>query len=145
MPSIAQQYKYETPMPPGVASTDKADTSIGTLNLSYGYPDGATEGDTPACPKRQMTMMVAVNPPAADQSDKFAVSTLTGMMALTHSQDQAAPPHDKALPFSEAASAIPFPRRKTQPIVVDALFSDVYWIWRYSPGFPPILRSLPGR
>jgi hypothetical protein len=42
MPSSAQQYKYETPMPPGVATPDKVDTSIGTLNLSYGYPDAAT-------------------------------------------------------------------------------------------------------
>ena len=40
--SDAQQYKYETPMPPGVASPDKVETSIGTLNLSYGYPDAAT-------------------------------------------------------------------------------------------------------
>jgi hypothetical protein len=42
IPSIAQQYKYETPMPPGVASPNAVDTSIGTLNLSYGYPDAAT-------------------------------------------------------------------------------------------------------
>jgi hypothetical protein len=42
MSSNAQQYKYETPMPPGVASPDNVDTSIGTLNLSYGYPDAAT-------------------------------------------------------------------------------------------------------
>jgi hypothetical protein len=41
-PVSAQQYKYETPMPPGVATPDKVDTSIGTLNLSYGYPDAAT-------------------------------------------------------------------------------------------------------
>jgi hypothetical protein len=26
MPSSAQQYKYETPMPPGVASPDKVET-----------------------------------------------------------------------------------------------------------------------
>jgi hypothetical protein len=38
----AQQYKYETPMPPGVASPDKVETSIGTLHLHYGYPDPAT-------------------------------------------------------------------------------------------------------
>jgi hypothetical protein len=34
----AQQYKYQTPMPPGVATPDKLETSIGTLNLSDGYP-----------------------------------------------------------------------------------------------------------
>ena len=38
----AQQYKYETPIAPGVAVPDKIDSSIGTLNLSYGYPDDAT-------------------------------------------------------------------------------------------------------
>jgi hypothetical protein len=38
----AQQYKFETPIAPGVAVPDKVDTSIGTLNLSYGYPDNAT-------------------------------------------------------------------------------------------------------
>ena len=42
MPCNAQQYKYEAPMPPGVASPDRVDTSIGTLNLSYGYPDAGT-------------------------------------------------------------------------------------------------------
>jgi hypothetical protein len=42
MPGTAQQYKYETPIAPGVAVPDKVDTSIGTLNLSYGYPDAAT-------------------------------------------------------------------------------------------------------
>jgi hypothetical protein len=41
-PGTAQQYKYETPIAPGVAVPDKVDTSIGTLNLSYGYPDAAT-------------------------------------------------------------------------------------------------------
>jgi hypothetical protein len=40
--AAAQQYKYETPMPPGVASPDKVESSIGTLHLSYGYPDPAT-------------------------------------------------------------------------------------------------------
>jgi|SRR5215475_3624962 len=42
LPANAQQYKYQTPMPPGVATPDKLDTSIGTLNLSDGYPDAAT-------------------------------------------------------------------------------------------------------
>lgn len=37
-----QQHKYETPIAPGVAAPDKVDTSIDTLNLSYGYPDAAT-------------------------------------------------------------------------------------------------------
>jgi hypothetical protein len=38
----AQQYKYETPITPGVPVPDKIDSSIGTLNLSYGYPDDLT-------------------------------------------------------------------------------------------------------
>ncbi len=42
IPSDAQQYKYETPIAPGVATPDKVDTSLGILNLSYGYPDAAT-------------------------------------------------------------------------------------------------------
>ena len=44
LPASAQQYKYETPIAPGVATPDKVDTSIGTLNLSYGNPDAATVG-----------------------------------------------------------------------------------------------------
>jgi hypothetical protein len=36
------QYKMTTPMAPGVAVPDKIETSIGTLNLSDGYPDDAT-------------------------------------------------------------------------------------------------------
>ena len=36
------QYKYSTPMPPGVATPDKLETSIGTLHLSGGYPSAET-------------------------------------------------------------------------------------------------------
>jgi hypothetical protein len=35
-------YKMTTPIAPGVAVPDKVETSIGTLNLSDGYPDAAT-------------------------------------------------------------------------------------------------------
>ena len=42
VPASAQQYKYQTPVPPGVATPDKLETSIGILNLSDGYPDAAT-------------------------------------------------------------------------------------------------------
>jgi hypothetical protein len=41
---VAQEYKMTTPFAPGVAVPDKFDTSIGTLNLHYGYPDDATVG-----------------------------------------------------------------------------------------------------
>ena len=41
-PANAQQYKYQTPIAPGVATPDKLETSIGTLNLSDGYPDAGT-------------------------------------------------------------------------------------------------------
>lgn len=34
--------KYSTPIAPGVAVPDKLETSIGTLNLSYGYPSAET-------------------------------------------------------------------------------------------------------
>lgn len=40
--TTAQQYKYQTPIPPGIATPDKLKTSIGTLNLHDGYPDAAT-------------------------------------------------------------------------------------------------------
>src|SRR5271169_1513479 len=38
----ATTYKMTTPIAPGVAVPDKVKTSIGTLNLNYGYPDDAT-------------------------------------------------------------------------------------------------------
>ena len=41
MPS-AKQYKMTTPIAPGVAVPDKIESSIGTLHLSDGYPDGET-------------------------------------------------------------------------------------------------------
>jgi len=37
-----KQYKMTTPIAPGVATPDKIETSIGTLNLSDGYPDAGT-------------------------------------------------------------------------------------------------------
>ena len=33
------QYKYSTPIAPGVAVPDRIESSIGTLNLHYGYPE----------------------------------------------------------------------------------------------------------
>ena len=39
---FAQQYKYETPIAPGVAVPDKIESSIGTLKLRYGYPEADT-------------------------------------------------------------------------------------------------------
>ena len=51
MPAVAQmlsgppadpQYKYSTPMPPGVAAPDKVETRLGTLRFDSGVPDQAT-------------------------------------------------------------------------------------------------------
>jgi hypothetical protein len=42
IPASAQQYKYQTPAAPGVATPDKLETSIGTLNLRDGYPSPET-------------------------------------------------------------------------------------------------------
>jgi hypothetical protein len=36
------QYKYSTPMPPGVAIADKVETRLGTLNFFGGFPDQAS-------------------------------------------------------------------------------------------------------
>jgi hypothetical protein len=41
-PTNAQQYKMETPIPPGIASPDKVETRLGTLKLFDGFPDKAT-------------------------------------------------------------------------------------------------------
>ena len=38
----AQTYKMTTPIAPGVAVPDKVESSIGTLNLNYGYPSAET-------------------------------------------------------------------------------------------------------
>ena len=35
-------YKFETPMPPGIASPDKVETRLGTLNFTDGFPDKST-------------------------------------------------------------------------------------------------------
>lgn len=42
LPASAQQYKYETPMPPGVASQNSVETRLGTLKFFDGFPDNAT-------------------------------------------------------------------------------------------------------
>jgi hypothetical protein len=39
---VAAQYRMSTPFAPGVAVPDKVESSIGTLNLHYGYPDPGT-------------------------------------------------------------------------------------------------------
>ncbi|HEY8337942.1 MAG TPA: DUF1254 domain-containing protein [Tardiphaga sp.] len=41
-PANAQQYKMQTPIPPGIASPDKVETRLGTLKFFDGFPDKAT-------------------------------------------------------------------------------------------------------
>jgi hypothetical protein len=36
------QYKYSTPIPPGIARPDKVETRLGTLKFDHGFPDDAT-------------------------------------------------------------------------------------------------------
>ncbi len=38
----APEYKYSTPMPPGIAAPDKVETRFGTLNFFDGFPDKAS-------------------------------------------------------------------------------------------------------
>lgn len=38
----ATEYKYSTPIPPGIASPDKVETRFGTLNFFDGFPDNAS-------------------------------------------------------------------------------------------------------
>ena len=40
--AAAETYKMTTPFAPGVAMPDQIESSIGTLNLHYGYPDAGT-------------------------------------------------------------------------------------------------------
>jgi hypothetical protein len=41
-PPANPQYKYSTPMPPGIAVPNKIETRLGTLNFFDGFPDKAT-------------------------------------------------------------------------------------------------------
>lgn len=36
------RFKFSTPIAPGVAVPDRIESSIGTLNLTYGYPEAET-------------------------------------------------------------------------------------------------------
>lgn len=42
VPANAQQYKMQTPIPPGIASPDKVETRLGTLKFFDGFPDKTT-------------------------------------------------------------------------------------------------------
>ena len=41
-PRVDPRFKFSTPFAPGVAVPDKVESSIGTLNLNYGYPTSET-------------------------------------------------------------------------------------------------------
>jgi hypothetical protein len=56
-PPADPQYKYSTPMPPGIAMPDKIETRLGTLNFFDGFP-------------------------AADQDNRFTVPVGLGMGKL---------------------------------------------------------------
>ena len=43
-PPADPQYKYSTPMPPGIVVPDSVDTRLGTLRFFDGFPDKATAG-----------------------------------------------------------------------------------------------------
>ncbi|UFZ08394.1 DUF1254 domain-containing protein [Bradyrhizobium ontarionense] len=42
IPANAQQYKMQTPIPPGIAAPDRIETRLGTLKFFDGFPDKAT-------------------------------------------------------------------------------------------------------
>ncbi|MGK3945451.1 hypothetical protein ABK046_44810, partial [Streptomyces caeruleatus] len=42
LPANSQQYKMQTPIPPGIAIPDKVETRLGTLSFFGGFPDAAT-------------------------------------------------------------------------------------------------------
>jgi hypothetical protein len=42
LPAGAREYKYQTQITPGIATPDKVETSVGTLNLTDGYPKADT-------------------------------------------------------------------------------------------------------
>jgi hypothetical protein len=42
LPALAEDYKYTTPIAPGVATPDTLETSIGTLRLNDGFPTPET-------------------------------------------------------------------------------------------------------
>ena len=42
IPAHAEQYKMQTPIPPGIASPDKVETRLGTLKFFDGFPDKTT-------------------------------------------------------------------------------------------------------
>lgn len=42
VPANGQQYKMQTPIPPGIASPDRVETRLGTLKFFDGFPDNAT-------------------------------------------------------------------------------------------------------
>ena len=42
IPASSQQYKMQTPIPPGIASPSKVETRLGTLRFTDGFPDKAT-------------------------------------------------------------------------------------------------------
>ena len=53
--ALASDYKMTTPIAPGIAVPDKIESSIGTLNLTYGYPK--------ALPSRRSTTTSIVRAP----------------------------------------------------------------------------------
>ena len=42
IPANAEQYKMQTPIPPGIALPDKVETRLGALKFFSGFPDNAT-------------------------------------------------------------------------------------------------------
>jgi hypothetical protein len=77
-PSYAQQYKYETATPPGIASPDQVKTRLGTLRFSDGFPDKAT-ADTLLENldfQRAVQAYLMALPPVSQAANRDAIRTL---------------------------------------------------------------------
>ena len=77
-PSYAQQHKFETAIPPGVASPDQVNTRLGTLRFRDGFPDKAT-ADTLLQNldfQRAVQAYLMALPPVSQAANRDAIRTL---------------------------------------------------------------------
>ncbi|HEY7030400.1 MAG TPA: DUF1214 domain-containing protein [Thermomicrobiales bacterium] len=68
------QYRYQTPIAPGVDTPDTLETSIGTLHLSDGYPDAETVQKIYHNQTRSMLQTDQQFPSASSQDEQLTMN-----------------------------------------------------------------------
>jgi len=138
------QYKYSTPMPPGIASPDKVETRFGTLNFFDGFPDKASAEklyDNLDFQRAVQAYLLAI-PAVSQVADRNAIRTLGPVNTVVPIWEQLVDSRTVGLTFNDnTVYSWTWLDLKNGPLVVEVPpkvlggINDIWFRWVTDAGF----------